>query len=103
MMTRTAPTLILAWLTLAACVPPSESLLEPLSTARADDCESAYRARIDAIDTQRDREIATARRKADPGEAGTTRTRPVARADMARRDALDSYRRCRTTKSPSRP
>lgn len=101
-MTRTALTLIFTWVALAACTPPSGSFADPSPTAAADDCESAYRARVDAIESQRDREIATARRKGDPGEAGTTRTRPVARADMARRDALDSYRRCRT-KPPTRP
>ncbi len=100
-MTRTASTLILAWLVLVACTPPSESLTDPSLTA-ADDCESAYRARVGAIESQRDREIATVRRKADPGEAGTGRSRYVARADMARRDALDSYRHCRAG-PPARP
>lgn len=83
-------------------MPPSESLADPSPTAGVDACESAYRARVDAVESQRDREIATARRKADPGEAGTGRSRYVARADMARRDALDSYRRCRAG-PPARP
>jgi hypothetical protein len=83
-MLRGATFIGLGLLALAGCGPGPYAGL--------DECERAYRARLDAIAAERDRAETESRRKSDSG--ATSRARLAERADAAARDALEAYRRC---------